>query len=147
MHLTKMKRCQKATYGYKGQFTGENLFSEVEQLRLALGAIPEMVETKKHPGVKVPGWFINLEPAAGGRWGAGAGNNVTFKVYVNDDTLLPALDLMQEGAVAPAEPIITPTATSAALARLMSRPGLTADNIELPEDRLEVSGDLTGSAE
>ena len=65
MHLTKMKRCQKATYGYKGQFTGENLFAEVEKLRNALGAVPEMVEAKKHPGVKVPGWFINLEPATG----------------------------------------------------------------------------------
>ena len=143
-----MKRCQKATYGYKGQFTGENLFAEVEKLRNALGAVPEMVEAKKHPGVKVPGWFINLEPATGGRWGAGAGNNVSFKVYVNDENLISTLDGMQEGVEAPTAVIhSTPTATSAALARLMSRPSVVADNLELFKDAPEISGDLEGTGE
>lgn len=113
-----MKRCQKAAYGYKGQLTGDNLFAEVDELQMALNYEPRMVETKKHPGVKVPGWFLIITPVSS-RWGSSGGvNKVDFTIYVNDDELLTDLDAMQEGA-APLE-VITPTATTSALARLMS---------------------------
>jgi hypothetical protein len=93
MQLTKMKRCQKAIYGYKGVLTGEDLFNEVDQLKAILGA-PILVETAKYPGVKIPSYFIILETATASRWGGGGGaaNACNFKIYVNDAELLPALD-------------------------------------------------------
>lgn len=92
MQLTKMKRCQKAIYGYKGVLTGDNLFDEVAQLKEMLG-MPVLVETAKYPGVKIPSYFIVLETATASRWGGGGGaaNTCNFKIYVNDDSLLVAL--------------------------------------------------------
>jgi hypothetical protein len=92
MQLTKMKRCQKAIYGYKGVLTGDNLFTEVNQLQTMLG-LPILVETAKYPGVKIPSYFIVLESATASRWGGGgAANACNFKIYVNDDTLVATLD-------------------------------------------------------
>jgi hypothetical protein len=90
MQLTKMKRCQKALFGFKGTLTGDNFFTEVNALIAMLGD-ETLVETAKYPGVKMPNYFIALETVTS-RFGGGAGaNTCNFKVYVNDVTLADSL--------------------------------------------------------
>lgn len=89
MYLTKMKRCQKALFGFKGTLTGDKFFSEVEDLKAHIGA-EALVETAKYPGVKIPNYFIALQ-AMNGRFGGGT-NLCNFTLYVNDVVLATQLE-------------------------------------------------------
>lgn len=89
MYLTKMKRCQKALFGFKGTLTGDKFFQEVDELKRNIG--PEtLVETAKYPGVKMPNYFIALQPMTG-RFGGGT-NLCNFTLYVNDAVLATQLE-------------------------------------------------------
>jgi hypothetical protein len=95
MKLEKMKRCQKAQYGFKGVMTGENLFTTVSSLTNIIGAEGQMVDTKKWPGVKQPAWFLQLQPSQG--WGSSSGGGaVNFTLYVNDEDIACLLTVVSE---------------------------------------------------
>lgn len=95
MKLEKMKRCQKAQYGFKGVMTGDNFFQTVTSLKNIIGEEGEMVETKKWPGVKQPAWFLTLQPVQG--WGGTSGGGaVNFTLYVNDEDIATLLTVASE---------------------------------------------------
>jgi hypothetical protein len=95
MKLEKMKRCQKAQYGFKGVMTGDNFFQTVASLKDIIGEEGAMVEAAKWPGVKQPAWFLQLQPAQG--WGNSSGGGaVNFTLYVNDEDIAALLTVVSE---------------------------------------------------
>lgn len=96
MKLEKMKRCQKAQYGFKGVMTGENFFQTVTSLKYIIGDEGAMVETKKWPGVKQPAWFLQLQPVQGWGGSSGGGGAVNFTLYVNDEDIATLLTVASE---------------------------------------------------
>lgn len=96
MKLEKMKRCQKAVYGFKGSFTGESLFADIATLSNMIGAEGSMVETKKWGSAKQPAWFMTLTPV--GSWGGGGGGSgaVKYTLYVNCDEIATLLTVVSE---------------------------------------------------
>lgn len=95
MQLTKMSRCQKAAFGFKGTFTGPTLFKDVDALRAIIGDEPkEITNCSKYPGVPMPSWFLEIEAQRG--WNTSGPGAVNFKLYVNCDLLVQALTQTSE---------------------------------------------------
>lgn len=94
MILEKMKRCQKAVYGFKGSFTGETLFADVATLTNMIGDADKLVETKKWGIAKQPAWFLTLTPSS--NWGGGGAGTVKYTLYVNCDTIATLLTVISE---------------------------------------------------